>query len=205
MQGDVTHVPWLFVRNPGWHAIYDQDPAKAEATRRRVYDMLAAEKMMVQGFHYPFPALAHVEKTGTGYREVAGAVESGDLICNERPPRTAAFFLAIIEEETMTKSHPPHRPGGRGRRRACGADSGRSSRTAGRQAGGRLPSLQDRRLSRSPRCPMACATVKLDSQPDPRANLEDFQEALAASVACRRIRPRSVHDPLVIHRRASSS
>ena len=32
--------------------------------------MLAAEKMMVQGFHYPFPSLAYIEKTGTGYREV---------------------------------------------------------------------------------------------------------------------------------------
>jgi hypothetical protein len=32
--------------------------------------MLVAEKMLVQGFHYPFPALAHVEKTASGYREV---------------------------------------------------------------------------------------------------------------------------------------
>jgi glyoxylase-like metal-dependent hydrolase (beta-lactamase superfamily II) len=70
VQGDVTHVPWLFVRNPDWHAFYDQDGKMAEETRRKVYDMLVAEKMMVQGFHYPFPALAHVEKAGTGYREV---------------------------------------------------------------------------------------------------------------------------------------
>jgi glyoxylase-like metal-dependent hydrolase (beta-lactamase superfamily II) len=70
VQGDVTHVPWLFVRNPGWHAFYDQDPVKAEETRRKVYDMLVAEKMLVQGFHYPFPSLAYVEKTGTGYREI---------------------------------------------------------------------------------------------------------------------------------------
>jgi len=26
--------------------------------------------MQVQGFHYPFPSLAHVEKYGTGYREI---------------------------------------------------------------------------------------------------------------------------------------
>jgi hypothetical protein len=32
--------------------------------------MLAAERMMVQGFHYPFPSHAFVEKTATGYREV---------------------------------------------------------------------------------------------------------------------------------------
>jgi glyoxylase-like metal-dependent hydrolase (beta-lactamase superfamily II) len=70
VQGDVTHVPWLFVRHPDWHAFYDQDPAMAETTRRKVYDMLVAEKMLVQGFHYPFPSLAHVEKSGTGYREI---------------------------------------------------------------------------------------------------------------------------------------
>ncbi len=70
VQGDLTHAPFLFVRNPGWHPYYDHDPVQTEATRRKVYDMLAAEKMPVQGFHYPFPALAHVEKTTTGYREI---------------------------------------------------------------------------------------------------------------------------------------
>jgi glyoxylase-like metal-dependent hydrolase (beta-lactamase superfamily II) len=70
VQADVTHVPWLFVRHPDWHAFYDQDGKLAEETRRKVYDMLAAEKMMVQGFHYPFPALAYVEKAGNGYREI---------------------------------------------------------------------------------------------------------------------------------------
>ncbi len=69
VQGDVTNIP-LFVRNPGFHLMFDQDPQAAEATRRKTYDMLVAEKMMVQGFHYPFPSLAHVEKSGDGYREV---------------------------------------------------------------------------------------------------------------------------------------
>ena len=70
VQSDVTHVPFLFVRHPDWHAFYDQDGAMAEATRRKVYDMLAAEKLRVQGFHYPFPSLAHVEKDGSGYRYI---------------------------------------------------------------------------------------------------------------------------------------
>jgi glyoxylase-like metal-dependent hydrolase (beta-lactamase superfamily II) len=70
VQADVTHVPFLFARNPGWHAFYDQDPIMAEATRRKVYDMLVAEKMLLQGFHYPFPSLAYVEKSGSGYREI---------------------------------------------------------------------------------------------------------------------------------------
>ena len=70
VQSDVTHVPFLFARNPHWHAAVDQDGPKAEETRRRVYDMLVADKMSVQGFHYPFPGLAHVEKDGNGYRVI---------------------------------------------------------------------------------------------------------------------------------------
>ena len=63
-------MPFLFACNPGWHAFYDQDGVMAEATRRKVYDMLVAEKMLLQGFHYPFPSLAYVEKSGSGYREI---------------------------------------------------------------------------------------------------------------------------------------
>ena len=70
IQSDVTNVPVLFARHPGWHVMYDQDPAMAEATRRRVYDRVAAERMLLQGFHYPFPACAHLERAADGYREV---------------------------------------------------------------------------------------------------------------------------------------
>lgn len=70
IQSDVTNVPVLFARHPGWYVTYDQDPAMAEATRRRVYDRIAAERALLQGFHYPFPAVGHLEKTADGYREV---------------------------------------------------------------------------------------------------------------------------------------
>jgi glyoxylase-like metal-dependent hydrolase (beta-lactamase superfamily II) len=70
VQSDVTHVPFLFARNPGWHAFVDQDGPQAEATRRRVYDMLVTDRMLVQGFHYPFPGVAHIEKAGDGYRVI---------------------------------------------------------------------------------------------------------------------------------------
>ena len=69
VQSDTTNIP-LFARHPDWHLMFDQDAKMAEATRRKIYDMLVAEKMMVQAFHYPFPALAHIEKSGGGYREV---------------------------------------------------------------------------------------------------------------------------------------
>ena len=70
IQSDVTNNPCLFAAHPEWHAYFDQDGDVAEATRRRVYDMLVAEKLQVQGFHYPFPGLGNIEKDGSGYRVV---------------------------------------------------------------------------------------------------------------------------------------
>jgi hypothetical protein len=37
-------------------------------TRR--HDMLAADRVLLQGYHYPFRGLAYIEKSGTGYREI---------------------------------------------------------------------------------------------------------------------------------------
>jgi glyoxylase-like metal-dependent hydrolase (beta-lactamase superfamily II) len=70
IQSDVTNNPDLFARHPDWGAFFDQDPQLAVTTRREVYDMLVATKTLVQGFHYPFPGLAHVEAVDGGYRVV---------------------------------------------------------------------------------------------------------------------------------------
>lgn len=70
VQGDVNNQSAVFSRHPEWHGWFDQDPVQASATRRRVYDMLAAEKMPVQAYHHLFPGLGRVEKDGAGFRIV---------------------------------------------------------------------------------------------------------------------------------------
>jgi glyoxylase-like metal-dependent hydrolase (beta-lactamase superfamily II) len=60
----------LFMRNPEWQFVFDTDKPMAVQTRRKVYDMATSEKMMIQGYHWAFPALCYVEKVGTGYRTV---------------------------------------------------------------------------------------------------------------------------------------
>jgi glyoxylase-like metal-dependent hydrolase (beta-lactamase superfamily II) len=70
IQSDVTNIPEFFLRNPDWHVAYDTDPALAQETRHKFYDMAAAEKAMVVGFHFTFPSIGHVEKDGTKYRLV---------------------------------------------------------------------------------------------------------------------------------------
>jgi glyoxylase-like metal-dependent hydrolase (beta-lactamase superfamily II) len=70
VQSDVTNIPHLFLRNPTWQAMYDVDPLAAAETRRKFYDMASAEKALIQGFHFPFPSVGHVEKEGAQYRLV---------------------------------------------------------------------------------------------------------------------------------------
>ena len=65
--GDTTNIPALFVRNPGWHAAFDQDAAMPEATRRKLLDQAAADQVMVTGYHFPFPAVGTIAKDGKGY------------------------------------------------------------------------------------------------------------------------------------------
>ncbi len=70
VQGDVANQPELFLRNPDWHNIFENDPVAAAATRHRIYDMAAAENMLIAGYHFPFPAAGYVEKDGPRYRLV---------------------------------------------------------------------------------------------------------------------------------------
>ena len=70
VQSDVTNIPEFFLRNPDWHVAYDNDPELAQKTRHKFYDMAAAEKALVVGFHFTFPSMGHVEKDGDKYRLV---------------------------------------------------------------------------------------------------------------------------------------
>ena len=68
VQSDVCNNIAVFAPHPDWQGFFDQDPPKASATRRKVYDMLVADKLPVQAYHFPYPALSRVEKDGAGYR-----------------------------------------------------------------------------------------------------------------------------------------
>jgi glyoxylase-like metal-dependent hydrolase (beta-lactamase superfamily II) len=70
VQSDVTNIPSLFLANPEWSAVFDNDAALAVQTRKKFHEMASAEKAMVTGYHFPFPAVGYVEKAGAGYRMV---------------------------------------------------------------------------------------------------------------------------------------
>src|ERR1700760_2454539 len=73
ISADVTNIPEFFLRNPDWHVAYDTDPDLAQKTRHKFYDMAAAEKATVVGFHFTFPCIGHVEKDGAKYRLIPSA------------------------------------------------------------------------------------------------------------------------------------
>jgi glyoxylase-like metal-dependent hydrolase (beta-lactamase superfamily II) len=67
---DATNRPELLARRPDFHIVFDFDPAMAEAARRRLYDRVAAERIRITGYHFPFPANGYMAKEGNGYRFV---------------------------------------------------------------------------------------------------------------------------------------
>ncbi len=70
VMSDTANSPALFVRNPGWQAIFDMNADQATATRRKLLDMAATERMQVAFYHAPFPATGHIAKDGAGFRFV---------------------------------------------------------------------------------------------------------------------------------------
>ena len=67
ISNDTAYVPALVVANPDWHGQYDQDAALAETSRRKLLDRVIADKIMICGYHFPFPGAGTIAKDGAGY------------------------------------------------------------------------------------------------------------------------------------------
>jgi glyoxylase-like metal-dependent hydrolase (beta-lactamase superfamily II) len=68
---DTSNRPELLARRPDFHIVFDFDAAAAEATRRRIFDRVATDRIRITGDHFPFPANGYLAKEGNGYRFVA--------------------------------------------------------------------------------------------------------------------------------------
>jgi len=66
--GDCAHHEVASLARPEWHALFDMDKEQGAATRKRIYAMVAAERMPVIGYHTSFPSVGFVEKASVGYR-----------------------------------------------------------------------------------------------------------------------------------------
>jgi glyoxylase-like metal-dependent hydrolase (beta-lactamase superfamily II) len=60
----------LSLQRPDWEVVFDSDKAAAAASRMKVFDTIAADRIPFIGYHMPFPAVGYVEKMDVGYRYV---------------------------------------------------------------------------------------------------------------------------------------
>jgi glyoxylase-like metal-dependent hydrolase (beta-lactamase superfamily II) len=65
----ITHAAISFAR-PDWRMGSDFDRDRGVATRKRMLDQLAADRLALVGFHLPWPGHGLVERHGTAYRFV---------------------------------------------------------------------------------------------------------------------------------------
>ncbi len=65
--GDLTNVPALFARNPDWAVTFDMDAEAARKVRRAVFERVVANKSLMGGFHFPFPAFGRMAAQGNGF------------------------------------------------------------------------------------------------------------------------------------------
>ena len=61
---DVGHHQVLMVETPKIEFVYDMDSKQAVQTRLKVWDMLSTDKIPFIAFHFPFPGLGNLGKTG---------------------------------------------------------------------------------------------------------------------------------------------
>jgi glyoxylase-like metal-dependent hydrolase (beta-lactamase superfamily II) len=65
--GDAFYQPALSLKTPHWHGAFDQDGPLAETSRRALADRIVADKIMVSGYHFPWPGAGQLAKDGAGY------------------------------------------------------------------------------------------------------------------------------------------
>jgi len=66
--GDTVHVQEVQTAIPEAGMGFDTDLAQAAASRRRMFDRVSADGVLVAGMHLHFPAFAHLARRGEGYQ-----------------------------------------------------------------------------------------------------------------------------------------
>jgi glyoxylase-like metal-dependent hydrolase (beta-lactamase superfamily II) len=68
--GDLGHQPALQMENPRAEFARDTDSKQGVSSRLRVFDMAASAKIPILAYHFPWPGIGHVAKSGDHYRYV---------------------------------------------------------------------------------------------------------------------------------------
>jgi glyoxylase-like metal-dependent hydrolase (beta-lactamase superfamily II) len=65
--GDVAHISAIQLSHPDTALVYDIDKDQAIASRKRILDMAASERLAIAGAHVDAPGLGYVVRKGAGY------------------------------------------------------------------------------------------------------------------------------------------
>jgi glyoxylase-like metal-dependent hydrolase (beta-lactamase superfamily II) len=65
--GDLVHLAAIQIARPNTGLVYDVDPQAACATRKRMFDRVAADKLRVGGAHLDFPGFGTIVRKGAGF------------------------------------------------------------------------------------------------------------------------------------------
>jgi glyoxylase-like metal-dependent hydrolase (beta-lactamase superfamily II) len=65
--GDLVHLAAIQIARPDTGLVYDVDPQAACATRRRMFDRVAADKLAVAGAHLDLPGFGTIVRKGAGF------------------------------------------------------------------------------------------------------------------------------------------
>ena len=71
--GDTVHIPEVQVPRPEVTMTVDTDHAAAAASRARIFDMCATERLLVTGMHLHFPGFAHLARRRSTYELIPEA------------------------------------------------------------------------------------------------------------------------------------
>ncbi len=64
--GDIVHNAYVQFSRPQTTIEFDTDQKQAAATRKRMLEMTAKDRLLVTGMHLPFPGIGHVRSEGRG-------------------------------------------------------------------------------------------------------------------------------------------
>jgi glyoxylase-like metal-dependent hydrolase (beta-lactamase superfamily II) len=66
--GDIVHIPDIQTRRPDVYMEPDVDGQAAIATRKRIFDQVATDRLLVAGMHMHFPGFLNLNRrTDSGY------------------------------------------------------------------------------------------------------------------------------------------
>ncbi|MEL6278909.1 MAG: MBL fold metallo-hydrolase [Pseudomonadota bacterium] len=66
--GDAINHGYVAFEHPDWRPAFDFDKDLAVATRKRLLEMCASDRMLISAYHLPFPGVGHAARAGQAYR-----------------------------------------------------------------------------------------------------------------------------------------